>query len=151
MPSSPDTLQVLHSGFASMVWSMALESMILGLTDRWGICNSSEISWINCTFIFYLIVGTIFITLCHTLAHTKILKNLTPPSKFPNYLFSKQKNILYYLLLFSIEIWSSNWSSSFLGKGRFKEDFHNLEKKKKRKKKKMRSKSKLFSQFFHIF
>ena len=33
MLNSPDTLQVLLSGFAVMAWSMALESILLGLFD----------------------------------------------------------------------------------------------------------------------
>ena len=33
MPSSPDTLKVILTGFISMLWSTATESTILGLPD----------------------------------------------------------------------------------------------------------------------
>ena len=43
MLSSPNTLQVLITGFASIDESMALESMVLGLPDHEGSCKPSEI------------------------------------------------------------------------------------------------------------
>ena len=58
MPNSPDTLQVLLTGFAFMGWSMTLESMVLGLPDfTWSLrfLQPEKILWIICLLYWNLL------------------------------------------------------------------------------------------------